>query len=125
MLGSCHLLPWWYFRLVVCSFFLMENLRLLHASVMLLYMIIFCSCLRGHFSSWRLLQSFTGSSVISFWRGFFPTRFSPFLEFTEIPCSWVPNMDLLPRPILHFILVVVSLRHFPKLHLRGGVRVNN
>ena len=47
----------------------------------------------------------------------------------HLHCTWVPNMASLPGPnsshlILHF-LSFVGLRHFPKLHLRGGVRVNN
>ena len=45
----------------------------------------------------------------------------------HLHCTWVPNMASLPGPNSSHLafLSFVSLRHFPKLHLRGGVRVNN
>ena len=74
-LGSCHLLPWWFSSYQqflsddrVCGFFMLQWCSSWSS----------CSYFLGHFSSWRLLQSFTRFLVISFWRGVLPTRFSPF-----------------------------------------------
>ena len=94
-LGSCHFLPWW-FSSDQQSLFLMADLRLLHASVMQLF--------HDH-----LLVPVCGNICIVLGYLTWPRCRDP----THLISSHLAFLSF------------VGLRHFPKLHLRGGVRVNN
>ena len=113
-LGSCHFFLggslqqfsfWWQ----ICDFCMLQWC----SSFMIIFLFLF------------VVTSFLLSL---FGEGFFPLGFLLFSDYTDCivhgylkwPCCWDPFS------ILHFaFLSFVSLRHFPKLHLRGGVRVNN
>ena len=104
-----------------CSFFLMENLYLLHASVML-FLITFLFLFVGTFF---LVGGFFRPSLdfllSLFGEGFFPLGFllcsgyrdCIVLGYLIWPRCWDPFLST-------FFLYFVGLRHFPKLHLRGG-----
>ena len=115
-LSSCLLLPWRFFRSTVSFLTEFATSSCFNDSLhYLLFVPIFWDIplVGGFFSPLLDFQ------LSLFGEGFFPLGFLLCLRFTEIAlhflctCSLVPNMAFLSRPILHFILAVVSLSAFP------------